>query len=77
MKIVDLKKARRQRQAEKEKEQFNAAADAIENMKNDFDVVIDSTVQSLQRAGMSEENAIKVIVTHLSDLVMAHDIKGL
>lgn len=73
--VVDLDSRRIKKQEDERDQSLKNAAGAIENMKDDFNVVIDSTIEALQRSGMSEDNAVKVIVTHLSDLVMSHDLQ--
>lgn len=70
----DLLKRRQQKQATKDSKSVGAAVDAIEDMKNDFNVMINSTIDNLVNAGMSEDKASMVVMTHLSDLVMADDL---
>ncbi len=70
----DLRKRRQQKQAAKDSKSVGDAVNAIEDMKNDFNVVINTTIDNLVDAGMSEDKATLVVMTHLSDLVMADDL---
>ena len=70
----DLRKRRQQKQAAKDSKSVGDAVSAIEDMKSDFNVVINSTIDNLVNAGMSEDKATLVVMTHLSDLVMADDL---
>ena len=73
--VVDFESRRIKKQEDERAKSLKNAAGAIENMKDDFDVVIDSTIEELQKSGMTEENAVGVVVAHLSDLVMSHDLQ--
>ncbi len=73
--VVDFESRRIKKQEDERDKSLKNAAGAIENMKDDFDIVIDSTIEELQKSGMTEENAVGVVVAHLSDLVMSHDLQ--
>ena len=74
--IVDLTSRRQAKQNEKNARSVQDAADAIQGMKDDFHVVINSTIDSLVNAGMSEDKATLVVMSYMSDLVMGHDISS-
>ena len=65
--VVDLGKRR-------EKNKTQAVDSAMADYMDDINVVISSTIDHLEASGMSEADADKAVMKHLSDIVMAHDI---
>jgi len=65
--IVDLQ-ARRKAKTDK------VANDAIEDMKDDIAHVVAATIDQLKSTGIDEDRAVKIVMKHLSDVVMAHDL---
>lgn len=76
MKIVDLNSRRKQKQDAENAKSDRNAKDAIESMKDDFTVVINSTIDALVAAGMDEDKATMVVMSYMSDLVMGHDLSN-
>ncbi len=72
----DLLKRRQQKQTAKDSKSVGDAVNTIEDMKNDFNIMINSTIDNLVNAGMTEDRATMVVMTHLSDLVMADDLSS-
>lgn len=65
--VVDLGQRR-------EKNKTQAVDSAMADYMDDINVVISSTIDQLEASGMSEADAKKAVMKHLSDTVMAHDI---
>jgi len=65
--VIDLSKRREQRQ--KEEEPFS-----IDEVLDNIDNTLDLTIEYLKNQGMSELDARKVVMKHLSDTVMVHDL---
>ena len=74
MKVVDLSKHRQIKKDAENAKSAHDASDALQSMKDDINVVLNSSIDALVAAGMSEERASMVVMTYLSDLVMADDI---
>ena len=72
---VDELAARRAQKQNREQNNNNAAAaKAIQDMKDDIVVSINSSIDALMASGMDEDFAMDVVMTHLSDLVMGKDL---
>ncbi|KKM91203.1 hypothetical protein LCGC14_1230950 [marine sediment metagenome] len=65
--VVDLSKRREQRQKEEE-------AFSIDEVLDNIDNTLELTIEYLKNQGMSELDARKVVMKHLSDIVMGHDL---
>lgn len=76
MKVVDISQRREQKQKELDAESSKIAAKAIFDMKRDIMVAINTSIDRLEDAGMDEEYAMLIVMTHLGDLVMGHDLEN-
>ena len=74
MKVVDLTKRRKEKIEADKAKSVDDAARALQSMKDDLIVAINTSIDSLVNAGMSEDKASLVVMTYLSDLVMASDL---
>lgn len=74
MKVVDLTQRRQEKEDEKQAQAWQNKARAIQDMKDDLIVAINTTIDSLVEAGMSEDKATLMVMAFLSDLVMGHDL---
>lgn len=72
--VADLSKFRQQKQDADSAKEVQAASNAIENMKGHLHAAINTSIDSLVEAGMSEDRATLVVMTYLGDIVMADDI---
>ena len=77
MKVVDIAQRRQDKKNAENARSVNAASSALQDMKDDLNVVINTSIDSLVNSGMSEDKATMVVMTHLSDLVMGSDLEGL
>jgi len=75
MKVVDLSKRRQEKIAANNAQSVKDASSALQDMKDDINVVINASIDALVDAGMSEDKAMMVVMTHLSDLVMGDDLE--
>jgi len=75
MKVVDLSKRRQEKIAANNAQSVKDASSALQDMKDDINVVINASIDALVAAGMSEDKAMMVVMTHLSDLVMGDDLE--
>jgi len=75
MKVVDLSKRRQEKIAANNAQSVKDASSALQDMKDDINVVINASIDALVDAGMSEDKATMVVMTHLSDLVMGDDLE--
>jgi len=75
MKVVDLSKHRQEKIAANNAQSVKDASSALQDMKDDINVVINASIDALVAAGMSEDKAMMVVMTHLSDLVMGDDLE--
>ena len=66
--VIDLSKRREQKQ--KEEEVSFSTDDVLDNIDNTLEL----TIEYLKNQGMSELGARKVVMKHLSDIVMSHDL---
>lgn len=74
MKVVDLTQRRKDIEDEKKAQAWKNAAGAIQDMKDDIIVAINSSIDALVEAGMSEDRATMMVMSYLSDLVLGHDL---
>lgn len=77
MKVVDLAKHRQNKIAANNAQSVKDASSALQDMKDDITVVINSSIDALVAAGMSEDKATMVVMSHLSDLIMGSDLEDL
>jgi len=65
--VIDLSKRREQKQKEEE-------AFSIDEVLDNIDNTLELTIEYLKNQGMSELDAQRVVMEHLSDIVMGHDL---
>lgn len=65
--VIDLSKRREQKQ----KEEVSFSTDEV---LDNIDNTLELTIEYLKNQGMSELDARKVVMKHLSDIVMSHDL---
>ena len=75
MKVVDLSQRRQAKQNAENVKSVNDASSALQDMKDDISVVLNSSIDALVASGMSEDKATMVVMTHLGDIVMGNDLK--
>lgn len=68
--VVDLSKRREQKQ----KEQVKMPSVTVPELLADIDGAIELTIGDLIHRGMSQEEAARIVMKHVSDIVMGHDL---
>ncbi len=68
--VVDLSKRRKQKQ----KEQIKMPTITVPELLADIDGAIDLTIGDLIHRGMSQEEATRIVIKHVSDIVIGHDL---
>lgn len=76
MKVVDIAQRREQKKQDAKAESTKKATKAIFDMKRDIMVAINTSIDRLEAAGMDEDYAMLIVMTHLGDLVMGHDLEN-
>jgi len=66
--VVDLDKRREKKQLKR--------GWSIQGSLRHIDQTIEFTIKDLMEQGINEENSRRVVMKHLSDLVMSHDLIG-
>jgi hypothetical protein len=74
MKVVDITQRREQKQRERDAESVRNTVRAIQDMKDDIMVALNTSIDGLVEAGMDEDKATMVVMAYVSDLIMGHDL---
>jgi predicted transcriptional regulator len=73
--VIDLSKRREAKERETYLDKREAEVDAINEILNEIDMLVGSSIENLVAQGLSETKATEFVMGRLSFIVMAHDVK--